>query len=415
MNDVQQPLYDLAPLLRLMLLGALIALGPLAWVWLRNRRSSPLRRVQALTVLTLFLTFDLVMFGAFTRLTDSGLGCPDWPGCYGNASPVGAHAEISAAQQAMPTGPVTHGKAWVEMIHRYLATSVGVLIIVLTVIAWRQCRHARRSGVAAHGPALSPWWPTATLVWVCLQGAFGALTVTMKLFPAIVTLHLIGGIVLLALLCVQAVRQTQAAQGTARLPIGTGLRWLLGVTTALVALQIVLGGWVSTNYAVLACTTFPTCHGSWWPDMAFAQGFEIWRPLGMLQDGSNISFAGLTAIHYVHRLAAYVVLAALALLVWRLRRAGALPSQARWLAGLALMQFATGLSNVVLDWPLVAAVLHTGGAAALVVVLAWALTSSRSALPGEVAGNVSLFPPADPVPPSTSTPAPHHGATRISA
>ena len=415
MNDVQQPLYDLAPLLRLMLLGALIALGPLAWVWLRNRRSSPLRRVQALTVLTLFLTFDLVMFGVFTRLTDSGLGCPDWPGCYGNASPVGAHAEISAAQQAMPTGPVTHGKAWVEMIHRYLATSVGVLIIVLTVIAWRQCRHARRSGVAAHGPALSPWWPTATLVWVCLQGAFGALTVTMKLFPAIVTLHLIGGIVLLALLCVQAVRQTQAAQGTARLPIGTGLRWLLGVTTALVALQIVLGGWVSTNYAVLACTTFPTCHGSWWPDMAFAQGFEIWRPLGMLQDGSNISFAGLTAIHYVHRLAAYVVLAALALLVWRLRRAGALPSQARWLAGLALMQFATGLSNVVLDWPLVAAVLHTGGAAALVVVLTWALTSSRSALPGEVAGNVSLFPPADPVPPSTSTPAPHHGATRISA
>ncbi|SFE59124.1 COX15/CtaA family protein [Paracidovorax wautersii] len=423
MNDVQQPLYDLAPLLRLMLLGALIALGPLAWVWLRNRRSSPLRRVQALTVLTLFLTFDLVMFGAFTRLTDSGLGCPDWPGCYGNASPVGAHAEISAAQQAMPTGPVTHGKAWVEMIHRYLATSVGVLIIVLTVIAWRQWRRARRSGgdgegggsVAAPGPALSPWWPTATLVWVCLQGAFGALTVTMKLFPAIVTLHLIGGIVLLALLCVQAVRQTQAALGTARLPIGSGLRWLLAGTTALLALQVVLGGWVSTNYAVLACTTFPTCHGSWWPDMAFAEGFEIWRPLGMLQDGSNISFAGLTAIHYVHRLAAYVVLAALALLVWRLRRARALPSQARWLAGLALMQFATGLSNVVLDWPLVAAVLHTGGAAALVVVLTWALTSSRAALPGEVADNASLFPPADPVPPSTSTPAPSHGATRISA
>ncbi|HRM00433.1 MAG TPA: COX15/CtaA family protein, partial [Acidovorax sp.] len=113
--DAPQSLYDLAPLARLMLLGVVIALGPLAWVAWRNPGSSPLRRLQALTVLTLFLTFDLVLFGAFTRLTDSGLGCPDWPGCYGSASPVGAHTEIAAAQQAMPTGPVTHGKAWVEM------------------------------------------------------------------------------------------------------------------------------------------------------------------------------------------------------------------------------------------------------------------------------------------------------------
>ena len=365
-----QPLYDLAPLARLMLLGVVIALGPLAWVGLRNRGSTPLRRLQALTVLTLFLTFDLVLFGAFTRLTDSGLGCPDWPGCYGNASPVGAHSEIAAAQQAMPTGPVTHGKAWVEMIHRYLATGVGVLIIVLTVSAWVQ---RRRGGLLP----LSPWWPTFTLFWVCLQGAFGALTVTMKLFPAIVTLHLVGGLVLLALLCVQAVRHTFSAQGKTPIALTRGLRWGLVVTGALVALQVLLGGWVSTNYAVLACTSFPTCQGSWWPDMDFAQGFQIWRALGLLQDGSHISFAGLTAIHYAHRLAAYVVLAALGVLAWRLWRV--LPAQARWLAGLALLQFATGLSNVVLDWPLVAAVLHTGGAAALVVVLTWALASSRAA------------------------------------
>ncbi len=376
MTDAQ-PLYDLAPLLRLMLLGAVIALGPLAWVWLRNRRSTPLRRLQALTVLTLFLTFDLVLFGAFTRLTDSGLGCPDWPGCYGNASPVGAHAEISAAQQAMPTGPVTHGKAWVEMIHRYLATGVGVLIIVLTVGAWRQQRAARRAN-GPPPPPLSAWWPTATLVWVCLQGAFGALTVTMKLFPAIVTLHLIGGLVLLALLCVQAVRQTQAALGASPAPLRPALRRLLWATLALVTLQVVLGGWVSTNYAVLACTTFPTCQGSWWPDMDFAHAFQVWRPLGLLQDGSSISFAGLTAIHYIHRLAAYVVLATLAWLVWRLRRDQVLRAPARWLAALALLQFATGLSNVVLDWPLVAAVLHTGGAAALIVVLTWALSASRT-------------------------------------
>ncbi|MFT4241687.1 MAG: COX15/CtaA family protein [Acidovorax sp.] len=367
-----QPLYDLAPLARLMLLGVVIALGPLAWVALRNRGSTPLRRLQALTVLTLFLTFDLVLFGAFTRLTDSGLGCPDWPGCYGNASPVGAHGEIAAAQQAMPTGPVTHGKAWVEMIHRYLATSVGVLIIVLTVAAWVQ----QRRGGAQRSP-LSPWWPTFTLFWVCLQGAFGALTVTMKLFPAIVTLHLIGGLVLLALLCVQAVRHTHGAQGVAPTALTRGLRRGLVATAILLALQVVLGGWVSTNYAVLACTTFPTCQGSWWPAMDFAQGFQVWRPLGLLQDGSHVSFAALTAIHYVHRLAAYAVLLALAVLAWRLRPA--LPAQARWLGWLALLQFATGLSNVVLGWPLLAAVLHTGGAAALVVVLTWALASSRAA------------------------------------
>ena len=372
-----QPLYDLAPLAQVMLLGTMIALGPLAWVAWRNRGGNLGRRLQALTVLTLFLTFDLVLFGAFTRLTDSGLGCPDWPGCYGSASPVGARADIAAAQQAMPTGPVTHGKAWVEMIHRYLATGVGVLIIVLTVSVWVQWRRARAGG-GAQQPVMGPWWPTFTLIWVCLQGAFGALTVTMKLFPAIVTLHLIGGLVLLALLCVQAVRHTQVARGVQPAVLATPLRVGVLVTGILVALQIVLGGWVSTNYAVLACTAFPTCQGSWWPAMDFAQGFQIWRPLGLLQDGSHISFAGLTAIHYAHRLMAYGVLLALAWLAWRLHRAAALRMQARWLAGLALLQLATGLSNVVLGWPLLAAVLHTGGAAALVVVLTWTAASSRT-------------------------------------
>ena len=373
-----QPLYDLAPLAQMMLLGIVIALGPVAWVGWRHRGSARGHRLQALTVLTLFLTFDLVLFGAFTRLTDSGLGCPDWPGCYGSASPVGARADIAAAQEAMPTGPVTHGKAWVEMIHRYLATGVGVLIIVLTVATWLQWRRARADSTVSP-PVMSPWWPTFTLVWVCLQGAFGALTVTMKLFPAIVTLHLMGGVVLLALLCVQAVRHTQAVRGVQPAVLAAPLRLGVLVTGALVALQVVLGGWVSTNYAVLACTTFPTCQGSWWPPMDFSQGFQIWRALGMLQDGSHISFAGLTAIHYVHRLMAYVVLAALGILCWRLRQARVLQVQGRWLAALALLQLVTGLSNVVLDWPLLAAVLHTGGAAALVVVLTWALVASRTA------------------------------------
>ena len=384
MDASAQPLYDLSPLFWLLLVGVLTALGPLAWVWWRNRGASSGRRLQALTVLTLFLTFDLVLFGAFTRLTDSGLGCPDWPGCYGNASPMGAHADIAAAQAAMPTGPVTHGKAWVEMVHRYLASGVGFLLIVLTVASWVGYRRARVARTA-HGrglddglTAVSPWWPTVTLVWVCIQGAFGALTVTMKLFPAIVTLHLLGGLVLLFLLCAQAVLRTHAVQQRGPVAVPPGLRRLLWCVFALLAVQVALGGWVSTNYAVLVCTEFPSCQGSLWPSMDFQQGFQIWRPLGLLQDGSHISFAGLTAIHYAHRLFAYLVLLGMAVLAWRLVHTPGLQAQGRWLGWLALLQLATGLSNVVLGWPLVAAVLHTGGAAALTVVLTWALYDSQA-------------------------------------
>ncbi len=364
-----QPLYDLSPTLHLMLMGIVVALGPLSWLWLRNKKAQPARRLQALTLLVLFLTFDLVMFGAFTRLTDSGLGCPDWPGCYGNASPTGAHHEISKAQAAMPTGPVTHGKAWIEMIHRYLAMAVGVLLVTLTAATWLQRRR---------GAAVSTRWPAATLAWICLQGAFGALTVTMKLFPAIVTLHLLGGMVLLALLCRQAVAYAQAQSGGAPTPIAPSARAWLIVALALLWLQITLGGWVSTNYAVLACTEFPTCQGSWWPAMNFREGFELWRELGKTGAGEYLTFAALTAIHYAHRLLAYLVLAALGGLAWQLWRSAFLRRQGQWIAALALLQLATGLSNVVLDWPIVAAVVHTGGAAALVVVLTWALCESRA-------------------------------------
>ncbi len=365
-------LYDLSPLVRMMLMGIVVALGPLAWIGLRNSGAPPARRLQALTVLTLFLTFDLVLFGAFTLLTDSGLGCPDGPGCYGSASPVGATEHITAAQTAMPTGPVTHSKAWIEMIHRYLATGVGVLILTLTVGSWWTRRQGGRASPVHLG------WPLVTLVWVCIQGAFGALTVTMKLFPAIVTLHLLGGLVLLALLCAQAVAHQQAALGRGPAAIGGGLRAALWLTAGLVALQAALGGWVSTNYAVLACTEFPKCQGGWWPLMDFRQGFTLWRELGHNPDGTLIGFAALTAIHYVHRLAAYLVLAVVVGLAWALHRRGLLARQARWLAGLVLWQLVTGLSNVVLDWPLVAAVAHTGGAAALVVVLTWSLAASRA-------------------------------------
>lgn len=368
-------LYDLAPTLHLMLMGLVLALGPLAWIWLRHRQAGTLRRLQVLTWFTLFLTFDLVMFGAFTRLTDSGLGCPDWPGCYGKASPVGAHAEISAAQQAMPTGPVTSSKAWIEMIHRYLATAVGVLIVVLAISSWIASRH--RSSTDSVKPRLG--WALFTLLWVCVQGAFGALTVTMKLFPAIVTMHLLGGLALLALLTVQAAHlspSTQIIASADKPPMSKNLRAGLWLVLGLVVLQCALGGWVSTNYAVLACRDFPSCQGSWWPAMNFAQGFQIWRELGLTSDGTPIQFTALTAIHYTHRLAAYAVLAALAILAWRLYRTGQWLIAARWLSILALLQFLTGLSNVVLGWPLLAAVLHTGGAAAFIIVLTWLIAAS---------------------------------------
>jgi cytochrome c oxidase assembly protein subunit 15 len=374
-------LYDLSPALRLMLMGLVVALGPLAWVWLRSRRAPLPHRLRVLTLVTLFLTFDLVLFGAFTRLTDSGLGCPDWPGCYGKASPLGAHAEITQAQSAMPTGPVTLPKAWIEMIHRYLATGVGVLILTLaavTWLAWRQARLRAPPG-AAQPSILQPWWPTFTLVWVCLQGAFGALTVTMKLFPLIVTLHLLGGLVLLALLRAQSARFALAAGELAVASVSVRTWWLLVATFGLLWLQVALGGWVSTNYAVLACTEFPACQGSLWPAMDWRLAFTLWRELGAGHGNEFISFEALTAIHYAHRLAAYVVLGALLLLARQLSQVPALRSQALWVLALALWQLATGLSNVLFGWPLLAAVSHTGGAAGLVVVLTGALFACRRA------------------------------------
>ncbi|MFN3886079.1 MAG: COX15/CtaA family protein [Aquabacterium sp.] len=357
-------LIDLDPVLELLVLGGALALIPAAVVAWRARRQG-VRGWRAwqrvLTVATLFLTLDLVVFGAFTRLTDSGLGCPDWPGCYGATTPWGARSAISEAQAARPTGPVTHHKAWIEMGHRYLATAVGALITGLMVAAWR----ARRQP-----GALSPWWPTVTFLWVCVQGAFGALTVTMKLQPIIVTLHLLGALLGVGLLTAQvrALHEPGSLYERAVIKAWRGSPWRRAgvLVLALVAVQVALGGWVSSNYAVLACPDFPTCQGQWWPDMDAHTGFTVWRPLGQDGQGGWIALPALTAIHMAHRLMAVVALLALLFYGMGLVRHTAWQREGRVVIGLGAWQLLTGLSNVVFSWPLLSALAHTLGAALLV-------------------------------------------------
>ena len=343
---------DMAPALELLAIATLLAGVVLALWWRRARRTAPVTRHVALAVLTAFITADLIVFGAFTRLTDSGLGCPDWPGCYGQASPLGAATAIHSAERALPSGPVTVTKAWIEMIHRYLAMAVGALILALAVMLWR----------ARNALDRAPWWALAALVWVIVQGLFGKYTVTLRLYPAVVTAHLLGGMVLLALL----VAQVQLLRPS---PPSHAARASAAVL-ALLALQIALGGWVSSNYAVLACRGFPLCNGQWWPEADYAQGFTLLRELGRAGSEGYVDFKALVAIQMVHRLVAVVVSVAVIALSIRLWRGGLEDRRAAaWLLALLAVQVASGLSNVLLDWPLLAALLHTAAAAALVAVL----------------------------------------------
>ena len=335
----------------------------LMMAWWRGglRHKTRPQRVAALAGLTLFLCFDLVVFGAYTRLSDSGLGCPDWPGCYATSSPAAAAQHIAQAQAIAPNGPVTEKKAWIEMIHRYFAMALGSLIILMLAAA--AFARERRAQVLAG----------VTLAWVIAQGAFGALTVTWKLYPAIVTGHLLGGMGLLALLALQAPVRTDADTPTQ----GARDRLVLWFAALALLLQIALGGWVSTNYAVLACTGFPQCNGQWWPAMNWAEGFTFMRELGRRGDGAPIAMTALVAIQWAHRLFALVFVAAMGWLAARLWRRG--PTSRRRaviIGGLVVLQLATGLSNVVLGWPLVAALAHTAGAAALVICIGFEIAAA---------------------------------------
>ena len=379
---------DLRPSVPMLCLGLVLGVGLLCWVWLRGAaQESRQQHLRRLCALTLFLCFDLVLFGSFTRLSDSGLGCPDWPGCYGFVSPVGAGLDIAAAHQTMPQGPVSLSKAWIEMIHRYAAMTVGFLIFILCVETWRMHLKELKSALKHESRRVALWCASASLMWVILQGAFGALTVTSKLWPAIVSLHLLGGMGLLALLVAQwhaygawpKASAVQEAEWAANVHVDPNAiekiktvslgRWLtLGACVLVV--QLALGAWVSTNYAVLACQTFPLCQESWWPQMNFAQGFELWRPLGLTSAQEPLVFQALTAIHYVHRLTAFLVFGVLGMLSLKLFKSGH-TRLGLALSGLLLLQLLTGLSNVVLGWPMIGAILHVAGASGLVITLMW--------------------------------------------
>jgi cytochrome c oxidase assembly protein subunit 15 len=321
------------------------------------------RMLFAATVCAFLLAYTVVVLGAFVRLSDAGLGCPDWPGCYGRMLvPAGDH-DVSAPY----TGVTVHqGKAWKEMIHRYAAGTLGTLIFVIALLAWRQQRRAVSRGVASLLAAL-----------VVVQALLGMWTVTWLLKPVIVTAHLLGGMTILALLFWLVISQLFIFknQDTDR-----GLRPWVVMALVVLLCQIFLGGWTSANYSALICPDFPTCRGgAWFPPLNFSEAFTLWRGLGINYDGGVLDAAGRTAIHVSHRLGALVTFFMLTAAAVRALRSRI--STVRKL-GLALfvvllIQIGLGISNVVFVLPMPTAVAHNGVAALLLLTLVALLYLSR--------------------------------------
>lgn len=308
---------------------------------------------RKLVFIAFALAMVVVVFGAYVRLNDAGLGCPDWPGCYGHPTVPHSDAARASAEAKFPGAEIEPRKAWIEMIHRYLAATLGLLILAIAVLAWRRGRGL-------------PLLQLVLVALVVFQGALGMWTVTLLLKPAIVTLHLMGGMLTLSVLAWLALREVEWRPLRPAAPTG-GLRvWAL-VALLVVYAQIVLGGWVSTNYAALACTDFPTCHGTFAPDADYAHGFHVMRELGMTPDGTPLSNAALNAIQWMHRLGAtltFVVVGGLAFTALRHERIR--PFAVAVLLAL-LLQIAIGIGNVLLLLPLSLAVAHNAGAALLLL------------------------------------------------
>ena len=312
---------------------------------------------KRLTLFATLLALIVVSFGAYTRLTDSGLGCPDWPGCYGTLSVPESIDQIEKAQAVYPDSPVEVEKAWIEMIHRYIAGILGIMILVIAFMSIRlrdQINYSLK-------------WPFFLLGLVIFQAALGMWTVTLLLKPAVVSSHLLGGMTVLGILTFLMHRN----YGTHRENFVSNRfdRKIIRFSLVLLFIQIALGGWTSTNYAALACTDYPTCHGSLIPEMDFSNAFTIFRELGVTSLGEPLSLEALHAIQWVHRVGAIVLLGYLLFVAYILKVNQGFNMWRNVLILVISLQFIIGIANLLLHLPIVLATLHNLGAALLVVIL----------------------------------------------
>lgn len=331
---------------------------------------SPFPNQYRLAVITCLLAFCVILMGAYVRLSDAGLGCPDWPGCYGKLVVPVEQSAVEQANTIYSERPLEQAKAWKEMVHRYMAGSLGMAILLLAILAWRN-RHQYNQ------PLLLP---TLLLLLVIFQAALGMWTVTLLVKPAIVTAHLLGGFATFVLLGFLVLKLRPVGSIHTIGTSGSLRRWI-HFSLIVLLLQISLGGWTSTNYAALACTQFPTCYAdSWWPEMDFTEAFVVWRGLGVNYEFGVLENSARTAIHMTHRMGALITLLTLGVLAWRLTRPASSPLLRKLgftLFFLLIFQVTLGITNVVGHLPLSVAVAHNGGAALLLFLLMTLIWVSR--------------------------------------
>ena len=318
----------------------------------------PSRKIALLALTAVLLAYCVVVLGAYVRLSNAGLGCPDWPGCYGQmVLPIDAMTAESLEHE-YAARPLEHGKAWKEMIHRYAAGTLGLLILVMFVTAWAG---NRTRGI--------PPVPLLLLVLVLFQALLGMWTVTLLLKPVIVVAHLLGGMLILSLLFWFFLQEINRN----RTPDNASPQLFTFAVTGIVVVfcQIALGGWTSANYAALACPDFPLCQGQWWPSMNFTEAFTLWRGLGVDYEFGVLEGDARTAIHMSHRLGAVITALVIAIIAYR---AWSENNRATNRIGLVLfvvllVQLTLGVCNVLMRLPLPVAVAHNGVAALLLLTL----------------------------------------------
>jgi len=303
------------------------------------------------------LALCVVVFGAYVRLTDAGLGCPDWPGCYGTLTVPESVAAIEEAQANYPNSIIDKGKAWIEMIHRYIAAILGLMILSLAFLAYKNKNDINVRPSLVYG----------LLGLVIAQGMLGMWTVTELLMPIIVSLHLLGGMTTLGLLTYITHRHWGSVSDTL-ITLKPISQKLIRFSLVILFIQIFLGGWTSTNYAALACTDFPTCHGELIPPMDFSNGFTLWRELGMTAQGDALTLQALQAIQWIHRIGAFIFVSYFLYIIYLLSKFKSCNLYRNLLVIVISFQFIIGVLNLLLHLPLALATMHNLGAALLVII-----------------------------------------------